>query len=323
VVPALRGVRRAFPEASHLLAAPARLWPLASASGAVDGLLDVDGLDRPIPYRGRVDVAVNLHGRGPESHHLLLALRPARLLAHAHSSVPYAGPAWAERHEVQRWCDLLGQFGIPCDQSELALHLVDGEPVAGTRRATVIHPGAGAPERVWPVERWAAVAREERANGHRVVLTGSAAERPLAERVAEAAGRRGIRILAGQTDLEALMRVVAHAGRVLSSDTGIAHLAYAFEVPSVTLFGPVSPRRWGPPSHARHIALWSGREQPEHARDGHPPGSPDAALPDAALPDPGLLEIDVIDVLLAIRQLPAGALPVHAAMGDTSVAASA
>jgi ADP-heptose:LPS heptosyltransferase len=42
---------------------------------------------------------------------------------------------------------------------------------------------------------------------------------------------------------------------VVCGDTGLAHLAVAHGTPSVTLFGPVSPRHWGPPRAQRHIAL--------------------------------------------------------------------
>jgi ADP-heptose:LPS heptosyltransferase len=207
--------------------------------------------------------------------------------------VPFTGPAWAgDVHDVRRWCDLLVEFGIPCDPDDLRLELPDEEPIRGTRRATVIHAGAGAPDRMWPFERWAAVAREELANGHRVVLTGTSAERPLAQAIADATGRPGVLVLAGATDVAALMRVVAHAGRVLSSDTGVAHLAYAFGVPTVTLFGPVSPASWGPPRSARHIALWTGDEAAPASGDREPAAE--------------VLRIEVIDVLLALRQLPTG-----------------
>ena len=43
-VPAYRGLRRAFPDATITLAAPAVLEPLAALTGAIDGLLPVNGL---------------------------------------------------------------------------------------------------------------------------------------------------------------------------------------------------------------------------------------------------------------------------------------
>ena len=64
-VPALRALARAFPDHRHVLAAPAALAPLAALTGAVDEVVDT----APLGARARrgADVAVNLHGRGPQS----------------------------------------------------------------------------------------------------------------------------------------------------------------------------------------------------------------------------------------------------------------
>ena len=87
------------------------------------------------------------------------------------------------------------------------------------------------PARRWPPERFAAVARELRRRGHPVVVTGSAAERPLAQRVAAAAGLPPEAVLAGRTPLRELCALVAGAHLVVSADTGIAHLATAYGTP--------------------------------------------------------------------------------------------
>jgi ADP-heptose:LPS heptosyltransferase len=258
--------------------------PLAELSGAVDELLDTAPLAAPA-VRG-ADLAVNLHGRGPESHRALLATAPRRMIAFAAPGVPWKGPRWrAGEHEVQRWCRLLAESGIPADPSRLDLPVPPGTAAHG---ATVVHPGAASPARRWPPERWAAVARAEKRAGRRVVVTGSASERPLAEAVARAAALDARDVLAGRTDLRALAALVAGAGRVLCGDTGVAHLATAFGVPSVVLFGPTAPEAWGPPrERARHVVLHRG------AGDGDP---------HADTPDPALLAITVDDVLEAVSR---------------------
>ena len=90
VVPALRALAGAFPEHPLLLACPAALAPLARLSGAVDEVVPTAGLaDGPLrPRLHHAAVAVNLHGRGPESHQLLLATAPERLVGFAHPVVP-------------------------------------------------------------------------------------------------------------------------------------------------------------------------------------------------------------------------------------------
>ena len=131
-IPALRALADAFPRHPRLLAAPAVLAPLARASGAVDEVIGADGLDEPLHRRLHgAGLAVNLHGRGPESHDLLLATEPRRLVAFTHPAVPASsqGPRWRpDEHEVARWCRLLEESGIAADPGRLDLELPPGRP---------------------------------------------------------------------------------------------------------------------------------------------------------------------------------------------------
>ncbi len=292
-VPALRALREGFPEHRVILAAPQALGPLAHLTGAVDEVVDAAPLAPLDESLHHADLAVNLHGSGPQSHRLLLAARVRRTIAFAHAEVAESvrGPAWTpHEHEVVRWCRLLEESGVPADPRGLDLPPPPGEPPhPAARGATVIHPGAASPARRWPVERFAAVARAERARGRTVLATGSHAERPLAAEVARQADLPTDAVLAGATDLLGLARLVAVAGRLVCGDTGVAHLATALGAPSVLLFGPASPADWGPPADRPwHRALWSGRL-------GDPHGT---------RPDPGLVELRVDDVLDALRDLP-------------------
>ncbi|MGV9212534.1 glycosyltransferase family 9 protein [Micromonospora sp. RB23] len=258
-VPALRALRAAYPDRKLALAAPAGLAPLVDLVGVVDELVDTTGLDGPLRPGRAPQVAVNLHGRGPQSHRLLAAARPERLVAFANADAGFAdGPRWRDdEHEVDRWCRLLSWYDIPTDRGDLGLRRpeVAGLPVG----ATLLHPGSNVPAKRWPADRFAALARALRERGHRVLVTGSADERALAERVAGAGGLPPAAVLAGRTDLGALAALVADARLVVSGDTGVAHLATAYGTPSVVLFGPVPPAAWGPPpDRPRHRALWVG-----------------------------------------------------------------
>ncbi|WP_433532478.1 glycosyltransferase family 9 protein [Micromonospora sp. CA-263727] len=258
-VPALRALRSAYPDRELALAVPAWLGPLVELVGGVDRLLPTDGLDRLDPPAGPVEVAVNLHGRGPDSHRLLAAARPARLLAFANADAGHAdGPAWDDdEHEVARWCRLLRGYGIAADPTDLDLRRP--APGAMPSGVTVLHPGSKIPAKRWPAGRYAALARELTARGHRVVLTGSAPERAGVARIAAAAGLPAGAVLAGRTDLAQLAALVAAARLVVSGDTGVAHLATGYRTASVVLFGPVPPSRWGPPpERRRHRVLWAG-----------------------------------------------------------------
>jgi ADP-heptose:LPS heptosyltransferase len=293
VVPALRALAGAFPDHRLLLATPAWLHPLAERLGLADELLASDGPGgAPLGRRAQgAEVAVNLHGRGPQSHRLLLAARPRRLIAFAHPAVPSSAgsPRWRPgEHEVGRWCRLLTESGIPADPRRLDVPPPTGAPPPGSAGATLIHPGAASPARRWPAERFAAVAGAELRAGRPVVVSGGPGEAELAARVAELAGLPPGANLAGG-DLLALARAVAAAGRVVCGDTGVAHLATALGTPSVVLFGPVPPGEWGPPpDRPWHRALWAGSRGDPHGLE----------------PDPGLLRISVAQVLEALASLP-------------------
>lgn len=287
-VPALRALRRARPGHRVVLAAPAVLAPLAARIG-------VDPLPTPDPA-GLVwagpppDVAVNLHGAGPQSHRALDALHPR---ARWGFGAAWGGPdadevARRHPHERARWCALLSAYGIAADPTDLLLPH-DRTAAGGP---TLVHPGAAYGAKRWPPERFARVAGELAAAGHRVLVTGSAAERPLARTVARRAGLGPDAVLAGATTVDELCALVAAAGLVVCGDTGIAHLASAFRTPSVVLFGPVSPRRWGPPDGGPHRVLTVPA-----LRRGEP---------FADDPDPALLGVTVDDVLDAVSRLVTG-----------------
>jgi ADP-heptose:LPS heptosyltransferase len=282
-VPALRALRRRHPEHRLLLAAPAWLGGLLPLIGAVDELLDVSGTG-PIPLQ-RPDIAVNLHGKGPQSTTALLRTRPGRLLAHAHPDLPQIkGPPWRPKvHEVARWCGMLDWFGIAADPADLALI----PPPSAAAGHVIVHPGAAFPARRWPPQRFAQVAAALHRSGLRVLITGNPAERSLAQTVASLSGLPDRRMLAGQTSTAELAGLVAAARLVICGDTGVAHLATAFGTPSVVLFGPMSPAIWGPPPGRCHQALWSGRSGDPHND----------------VPDTGLLEIGVQQVLKAAATL--------------------
>ncbi len=285
-VPAIHGLRRAFPAHRLVLAVPGWLEPVVELIGGVDAILPTPGLDAPLPLRpGRVDLAVNLHGNGPESRAVIDALAARRVIAHrvAGHDDP-AAPAWVDgMHERERWARLVRAFGIPAHADDLGLLRPLVEPTA--TGATVVHVGAFYGARQWPVERFGAVARALAARGHEVRLTGSAAERERAEAAAGAAGLPRSTVLAGELDLAGFAAVICDAALVVTADTGAAHLASAYGVPSVVIFGPAPPEEWGPPASGPHRVLTHAELR--------------VGATFSSEPDPALLAVTVDEVLEA------------------------
>lgn len=119
----------------------------------------------------------------------------------------------------------------------------------GRRRGAlvVLHAGTGDhfPGRRWPVERFAALARALAGDGHQVVATGVAAERALVRQLVALAGG-AVRDLCGRLDVPELVALLARADLLVTNDTGPLHLADAVGTPSLGLYGPNTPLRYGP-----------------------------------------------------------------------------
>jgi hypothetical protein len=284
-VPALHALRRAFPKHRLLYAAQGWLEDAVTLVGGFE-LLPTHGLDEPLALAaGTVDVAVNLHGRGPESQQRIEALQARQTISHRSDWGP--GPAWLDGiHERERWTRLLQWHGISADPRDLFL----GPPrcPAPHCEATLVHVGAAYGSRLWPVERFAEVSVRLRDAGHSILFTGGAADRPRAAEVARLAGVESSAVVAGRQSLGQFAASVAGARLVVSADTGAAHLASAYRRPSVVLFGPAPPEEWGPPP-GPHIALTKAE-----LRRG------DTFAPD---PDPALLGVSAQSVLDAVREL--------------------
>ena len=110
----------------------------------------------------------------------------------------------------------------------------------------VINPGAGWPSKLWPPERFAAVARylgHDRGLASLVVWAGPE-EQAWARTIV--AGSEGHARLAPPTSLVELAAVLRRARLFISSDTGPLHLAAAVDTPCVGLFGPMPAGATGP-----------------------------------------------------------------------------
>jgi ADP-heptose:LPS heptosyltransferase len=280
-LPALAMVRAALPEHRIVLAAPAGVGRLALLAGSVDEL--TPGIElAPLTEAPRgASVAIDLHGNGPASRELLAATRPDRLIAFAGAEFIWR----ADEHEVIRWCRLVSEaFDVPPPWPGVAGSLPRPD-VAVPGGLTIVHPGAKAGARRWPPERFVAVVEGLRSRGHDVLITGGRGEEELVRTISAAAG------VPSRLDLplDELLALVASSRLVVCGDTGVAHIASAYRTPSVVLFGPVSPARWGPPDDPRHRPLWHG--DPAHPGDPH-----------GDVPDPALLAIGVDEVLTAADQ---------------------
>lgn len=162
---------------------------------------------------------------------------------------------------------------------------------AGARRAIGVHASGGRESKQWHLDRFAGVARALAAErGATIVLTGSAGDRALVDRVRAQLDGVPVLDLTGALDVPALAAQLTTLDLLVTGDTGPMHLAAAVDTPVVALFGPSDPRRYGPRgARSRVIRIdlpcspcGQVRLPPERCR-GHVPDCLDGISVDAVL----------------------------------------
>lgn len=147
-------------------------------------------------------------------------------------------------HHVDYYLQMLRYLGIDSDDRCLRLALTADEESGAAERLgpgdwIAINPGAsyGAAKR-WIPERFAAVAEGLAAEfGGRIVLTGGPGELDIGRDIEHSMHVAPVNLI-GRTSVRELMAVLAHCRLVVTNDSGPMHIAAAFGVPLVAVFGP-------------------------------------------------------------------------------------
>lgn len=138
-----------------------------------------------------------------------------------------------------------------------AFNLTDSRPIVG------FCPGAEfGPAKRWPHYHYAALAQRLIESGYQIALFGSAKDHEAGEQIRAALqddARDCCLNLAGKTQLEQAVILIAACRAVVSNDSGLMHVAAALNKPLIALYGPSSPDFTPPLSDkARVIRLISG-----------------------------------------------------------------
>jgi heptosyltransferase III len=105
------------------------------------------------------------------------------------------------------------------------------------RAIAVIHPVAATPDKTWPADRFLAVARRVKQLGLEPVFIGALSDdlSPFHDY-----------FTAQGTSLTKVKSLLAGASLFIGNDSGPAHMAAAFGLPVVVIFGNSNPAIWGP-----------------------------------------------------------------------------
>lgn len=195
----------------------------------------------------RPHMALNFHG-GTRSMWMTLASR-AKIRAgfghHAYSfiynaRIPRAQQVLGEErpvHTAEHLASAMFWLGVP--HTHIPRAKLIARPLADppAENYAVLHPFASAPEKAWSAENFVAIARHLRQTGLApVILAGPADDTtPFSE----------FRVYRN-APLSEVKSIMSEAQLFIGNDSGPAHIAAAFGLPVVVLFGPSNPVTWAP-----------------------------------------------------------------------------
>lgn len=166
-------------------------------------------------------------------------------------------PHGGVRHEVERQLALVAKVGATCTDTRMRFDVpvharkslasrLSARGIAPKGPSFVIHPGASAPSRRYPPERFGEVAaRLARVSAWPILLTGAAEEAPLVREVIACAGpaaQARLHDLSGQLSIGELAALLESATVLVTNNSGPVHLASALATPVVDVYALTNPQ---------------------------------------------------------------------------------
>lgn len=222
------------------------------------------------------DAAIQMHGNGHYSNAVVQLLGASIEAGFCAAGDACPDPVHFIRypeygHEINRLLRLTDFLGFPACGTHLefpldlrdyaAAALVPGVAALEPGAYACLHPGSRATDKRWAPDRFAAVGDFLAHRGLRVVITGSAEERELAQTVADAMQEPALNT-ASDVSVGGLAAILSGARVMVSNCTGVSHIAAALHVPSVIVFSASDPSRWAPLDAQRHRALYYPGQAP-------------------------------------------------------------
>ncbi len=286
--PALRGLRSLFPEAELAMLAKPAIVELFAAYPGLNRVLIYDDKGAHAGMAGKWSLAGTLRRHGFDLAVLLQNAFEAAFIAWL-AGIPrrygYATdgrvlfltqPVAVPRpdnpaHQVEYYWNMLKPLGVSGEVPSPTLHvsadedrMVDGIfASAGIDSSNImigVNPGStyGRAKR-WLPERFAEVARrlverlrQTEGASVAVVILGAKGEESLGKDIATRIDGRSV-VLSGVTTIRELMAVVKRCRLLVTNDTGPMHIAAAFGVPVVAVFGPTDSRTTAPYGQERSV----------------------------------------------------------------------
>lgn len=237
--PALAILKQARPDLRIAVAVEPRFAAVFEGNPDIDVILPPEAA---AVRRFRPGLCLNLHGGNSSARMTVLsgARYRAGFAHYRHSflynvQIPRAQEILGvERkvHTAEHLASAMFFLGVP--RCEIPRARLFAAPGGATSPYAVIHPFASEPGKAWPAERFISIARQ--LSVEPVFLAGPADD---------VAPFRDYRTVAG-APLAEVKSLIAGAALFIGNDSGPAHMAAAFGLPVVVLFGTSDPEIWYP-----------------------------------------------------------------------------
>ena len=153
---------------------------------------------------------------------------------------------YTNKHQVNKYNDFINDsLGINSTPERLKIYTSDQSSDTHQKRVLGINPGAsyGSAKRWYP-EKFAQVAAEL-ATRYDVVIFGGTSEKDMADDIEKLLIKSNIsnyQNLAGNTTVSELINHISKLSLFITGDSGPMHVAAAFQVPTVAIFGPTKDK---------------------------------------------------------------------------------
>jgi ADP-heptose:LPS heptosyltransferase len=116
-----------------------------------------------------------------------------------------------------------------------------------------IHPGSGSSKKNWPIDHYAALARDfYRVFRGTILLIEGPADGQIAAQLKGKLSGNSL-VMLQSPDLPVLAAILQECTLFIGNDSGITHLAAAMNIPVVAIFGPSDPQIWEPRGRKVHV----------------------------------------------------------------------
>lgn len=264
--PAIRAVRKNFPEAKISLLAKPWVAPIFYNNPYIDNILIYDAAGKHKGLSGilrlskelrkeKFDLAIFFQNAFEAALTAILAGIPNRLgyntdarnllLTHCIRITP----ALKRVHQIDYYLGIPKGASLKSDGRHLTLVVTDKERkhaketlskhgITGKNRLVGINPGAvfGSAKRWFP-ERYAALSvKLQKYSGAEIAIFGGPGEKALGQYVSELMGSRCVNFC-GKTSLREAVALIEKCQLFITNDSGLMHVAAALDTPQIAIFG--------------------------------------------------------------------------------------